>query len=103
MAAWQESHTTEVTWMNSRLFACLLLGLTLSLPVVGQSNDAQDNGGIKQDTKDAAHSTAKATKKTGRKIKHGTKKVVHKGAHATSKGASSVEDKTKPSPSPTPR
>ena len=58
----------------------------------------QDNGGIKQDTKDAAHSTANATKKTGRKIKHGTKKTVHKGAHATSKGASKVEDKTQTPP-----
>jgi hypothetical protein len=58
----------------------------------------QDNGGIKQDTKDAAHSTGTAAKKTGRKIKHGTKKVINKGAHATRKGAGKVEDKTQTAP-----
>ncbi|HWX53445.1 MAG TPA: hypothetical protein VN176_02515 [Verrucomicrobiae bacterium] len=56
----------------------------------------QDNGGIKQDTKDAAHATGRAAKKTGRKIKHGTKKVVNKSAGATRKGAEKVEDKTAP-------
>jgi hypothetical protein len=62
-----------------------------------------DNSGIKQDTKDAAHSTANAAKKTGHKAKSGTKKVVHSGAKATRKGAGKVEGKTaapaKPSPS----
>ncbi len=85
--------------MNLKLFSLLALALALSLPVLAQDN----NGGIKQDTKDAAHSTGNAARKTGHKIKKGTKKVVHKSAHATRKGASSVEDKTKPSPSPTPR
>lgn len=63
---------------------------------------AQDNSGIKQDTKDAAHSTASAAKKTGHKVKQGTKKTVHAGAQATRKGADKVEGKTatpKPSPS----
>lgn len=75
-----------------------LLGLALSLGAWAQS----DNGGIKQDTKDAAHSTANAAKKTGSKVKQGTKKVVHSGAKATRKGAGKVEGKTatpKPSPS----
>lgn len=58
----------------------------------------QDNGSIKQDTKDAAHSTGNAAKKTGHKIKHGTKKAVNKSAHATKKGAAKVEGKTEPTP-----
>jgi len=76
----------------------LVLALFSSLTMFGQT----DNGGIKQDTKDAAHSTGQAAKKSGRKVKHGTKKVVHKSAKATSKGAKKVEDKTKPSPTPQP-
>lgn len=60
----------------------------------------QDNGGIKQDTKDAAHSTGNAAKKTGHDVKHGTKKVVHKGAQATKKGAGKVEGKTETTPTP---
>ena len=71
-----------------------VLSLVFSLATFAQ----QDNGGIKQDTKDAAHSTAKATKKAGRKIKRGTKKVIHKAAHETSKGAGKVEDKTQTPP-----
>jgi hypothetical protein len=70
----------------------LVFALLLSLGVVAQ----QDNGGIKQDTKDAAHATGSAAKKTGRKIKHGTKKVINKSAHATRKAADKVEDKTAP-------
>lgn len=56
--------------MTLRLAWTLLFALLLSLGAVAQ----QDNGGIKQDTKDAAHATGRAAKKTGRKIKHGTKK-----------------------------
>jgi len=67
-----------------------MLSLLLCLSAFAQS----DNGGIKQDTKDAAHATGRAAKKTGRKIKQGTKKVVNKGARATRKGADKVEDKT---------
>ena len=73
-----------------------VLSLLFSLAAFAQ----QDNGGIKQDTKDAAHATGRAAKKTGHKIKRGTKKVVHKGAHATSKGAGKVEDKTQTPPPP---
>jgi len=87
--------------MKMKFLFPLLLGCALPLGALAQST--QDNGGIKQDTKDAAHSTAQATKKTGRKIKHGTTKTVHKGAHATSKGANKVEDKTAPKPAPTPQ
>jgi hypothetical protein len=87
--------------MKLKFIFTLLLGCVFSLAMSAQPQS--DNGGIKQDTKDAAHSTAKATKKTGRKIKHGTKKAVHKGAHATSKGAGKVEDKTAPKPTPPPQ
>jgi len=73
------------------LVVMMLLGTNLAF---AQS----DNGGIKQDTKDAAHSTGRATKKTGRKIKHRTKKLVHKGAHETRKGAGKVEDQTQTPP-----
>ncbi len=78
--------------MRPRLVWTLVFALLFSLGAVAQ----EDNGGIKQDTKDAAHSTGRAAKKTGRKIKHGTKKVVNKGAHETGKGAGKVEDKTAP-------
>jgi type IV secretory pathway TrbL component len=87
--------------MKLKFIFTLLLGCAFWLGVSAQTQS--DNSGIKQDTKDAAHSTAKATKKTGKKIKHGTKKAVHKGAHATSKGAGKVEDKTAPTPKPTPQ
>lgn len=78
--------------MRSRHVWTLVFALLLSLGAVAQ----EDNGGIKQDTKDAAHATGRAAKKTGRKIKHGTKKVVNKSAHATGKAADKVEDKTAP-------
>jgi hypothetical protein len=84
--------------MKLRLATILLMAFSLA-PV----GFAQSDSGIKQDTKDAAHSTGQAGKKTGHKIKKGTKKVVHKSAHATSKGANKVEDKTKPSPTPPPQ
>ena len=84
--------------MNLKFVCTALLTLALSLGALGQS----DNGGIKQDTKDAAHSTGQAAKKTGHKIKHGTKKAVHSGAKATGKGAAKVEDKTASKPHPTP-
>ena len=80
--------------MNFRILWALVLALLLSLGAFAQS----DTGGLKQDTKDAAHDTAKATKKAGRKIKRGTKKVVHNSARATRKGANKVEDKTETKP-----
>jgi hypothetical protein len=78
--------------MRLRYVWILVFALLLSLGAVAQ----EDNGGIKQDTKDAAHATGRAAKKTGRKIKHGTKKVVNKSAHATRKAADKVEGKTAP-------
>jgi hypothetical protein len=84
--------------MKMKSIFSLLLGCALAMPVL-----AQNDGGVKQDTKDAAHSTGHAVKKTGHKIKKGTKKVVHKGAKHTEHGAEKVEDKTKPSPTPLPR
>lgn len=80
--------------MKLKYLLGLVLTLCLSFGAIAQS----DNGGIKQDTKDAAHSTGQAAKKTGRKIKQGTKKTVHKGAQATQKGAGKVEGKTQTPP-----
>jgi hypothetical protein len=80
--------------MNLKYSWILVLSLAFSFAALGQS----DNGGIKQDTKDAARSTAGTAKKTGRKVKHGTKKVVNKGTRTTRKGAGK-EDKT-PTPPP---
>src|SRR5437660_2134266 len=89
-----ESHNQAIkqkeSFMKRKLLWAVVLALPLSLGAFAQS----DTGGLKQDTKDAAHSTARATKKAGRKVKRGTKKVLHKGAHATRKGADKVEDKT---------
>ena len=87
--------------MKLQLATVLLAALAFAPAALAQNSSAQSDSGIKQDKKDAAHSTARAAKKTGHKIKKGTKKTVHKGAHATRRGASKVEDKTKPSPSPT--
>ena len=80
--------------MNFRILWALVLALVFSLGAFAQS----DTGGLKQDTKNAAHDTANATKKAGRKIKRGTKKVVHNSARATRKGANKVEDKTEIKP-----
>lgn len=80
--------------MKFKFLFAIVMSLALSLGALAQ----QDDGGIKQDTKDAAHSTGKAAKKTGHKIKKGTKKVVNKSAKATKKGAEKVEDKTAPPP-----
>lgn len=91
--------------MKLKFMFAALLALILSLGAWAQNapqDKPQDNGGIKQDTKDAAHSTGKAAKKVGHKIKTGTKKVVHAGAKGTRKGASKVEEKTEPTPQPTP-
>ena len=84
--------------MKLKLATILLMAFTLA-----PAGFAQSDSGVKQDTKDAAHSSVRAAKKTGHKIKKGSKKIVHKGAHATSKGANKVEDKTKPSPTPPPQ
>ena len=88
----------EETMKTKTIFA-LLLGCALAMPAIAQ----QDDSGIKQDTKDAAHSTKNAAKKTGHKVKKGTKKAVNKTATHTEHGAEKVEDKTKPSPTPPPR
>lgn len=79
--------------VNLKYSWILVLSLAFSFVAFGQT----DNGGIKQDTKDAAHSTANAAKKTGRKVKHATKKIVNKGTRQTRKGAGKTEDKTQTS------
>jgi hypothetical protein len=86
--------------MQFRFLFAMVMAFALSLGAIAQQ---QDDSGIKQDTKDAAHSTGKAVKKTGHKIKKGTKKVVHKSANATRKGAEKVEDKSAPTPTPPPQ
>src|SRR5215831_21221132 len=85
--------------MQLKFLFAMVAAFALSLGAMAQ----QDNGGIKQDTKDAAHSTGNAVKKTGHKIKKGTKKVVHKSADATEKGADKVKDKSAPAPTPPPQ
>ena len=85
--------------MQFRFLLAMAMAFVLSLGAIAQ----QDDSGIKQDTKDAAHSTGKAVKKTGHKIKKGTKKVVHKSAEATEKGADKVKDKSAPAPTPPPQ
>jgi hypothetical protein len=77
--------------MKLKVLFALTLAFVLSLGAFAQSDS-----GIKQDTKDAAHSTGKAAKKTGHKVKKGTKKGVNKSARETEKGADKVEDKTAP-------
>jgi hypothetical protein len=86
--------------MQFRFLLAMVAAFALSLGALAQQ---QDDSGIKQDTKDAAHSTGKAVKKTGHKIKKGTKKVVHKSATATEKGADKVKDKSAPTPTPPPQ
>lgn len=85
--------------MRLKFLSAMLLAFALSAAVIAQQTDS----GIKQDTKDAAHSTGKAAKKTGHKIKKGTKKAVNKSAHATQRGAEKVEDKSSPTPTPPPQ
>jgi hypothetical protein len=85
--------------MRLKFLFAMVVGFALSLGAIAQQTD----DGIKQDTKDAAHSTGRAAKKTGHKIKKGTKKVVHKSATATRKGAEKVEDKSSPTPTPPPQ
>lgn len=57
---------------------------------------SDDDKGVKQDVKDAAHSTKQASVKAAGKVKKETKKVVNKSAKKTGQGADKVEDKTKP-------
>jgi hypothetical protein len=80
--------------MRIKIFFTMVMVCLLSLGVFAQQSDS----GIKQDTKDAAHSTGQAAKKTGHKIKKGTKKVAHSAAKGTKKGAEKVEDKTQTPP-----
>jgi hypothetical protein len=85
--------------MQFKFLFAMIVAFALSLGAIAQQTD----DGIKQDTKDAAHSTGKAVKKTGHKVKKGTKKVVHKSADATEKGADKVKDKSAPAPTPPPQ
>jgi hypothetical protein len=76
----------------------LLIALSC-IPAVLPANvlaQNQDDKSVKQDVKDAGHSTVKATTKTGSNIKKGTKKVVNKSAKKTAQTADKTADKTKP-------
>jgi hypothetical protein len=87
-------------------FGQVILFVTLSfMPAVlpatpfarsAQNAQSDDDKGVKQDVRDAAHSTKQATIKTGKKAKRETKKVVNKSAEKTGQVADKVEDKTKP-------
>ena len=85
--------------MRLKFLFAMVVGFALSLGAIAQQTD----DGIKQDTKDAAHSTGKAAKKTGHKVKKGTKKVVHKSADATREGRrqGKRQERTRANPAPT--
>jgi hypothetical protein len=85
--------------MQLKFLFAMVMAFALSLGAIAQQTD----DGIKQDTKDAAHSTKRAAKKTGHKIKKGTKKAVNKSANATERGAEKVEDKSAAKPTPPPQ
>jgi hypothetical protein len=81
----------------------LLAALTASAFAIPQ----QDDPSVKQDMKDAGHSTKQAaqdtghaTKKTAKKsghaVKKDTKNAANKTAKKTDQGAQKVEDKTQP-------
>jgi hypothetical protein len=80
--------------LMSGIGLAMLMSVSVTLPAAGQSTD--DNKSVKQDVKDAGHSTKEAAKTTGTDVKKGTKKVVHKSAEKTDEGAKKVEDKTAP-------
>jgi hypothetical protein len=66
------------------------------LPTITFAQTHDDDKSVKQDLKDAGHSTKKATKKTGSDVKRSTKKVVNKSATKTAETADKVADKAKP-------
>jgi hypothetical protein len=80
-------------WKSIRLIV-LVLGLVGIAFARAQST--QSDQSVKDDMKDAGHSTKSATTKTGHKVKKGTKKATHKTAKKTRQGAQKVEDKTQP-------
>jgi hypothetical protein len=89
----------DVMKRSLRVVGCLLLVALSFLPAVLSTNafaQNEDDKSVKQDVKDAGHSTKEATKKTGSKVKKGTKKVVNKSATKTADTADKVSDKTKP-------
>jgi len=80
---------------RSILEGLLFVALSFTPAILPTITFAQTDKSVKQDVKDAGHSTKEATKKTGRKVKSGTKKVVNKSATKTAEGANKVADKTK--------
>jgi hypothetical protein len=79
------------------LFMSMALScIPVALPANALAQTHDDDKSVKQDVKDAGHSTKKATTKTGHNIKKGTTKVVHKSARKTADTADKAADKTKP-------
>jgi hypothetical protein len=76
------------------LFLVALSFMPAVLPTTAFAQGEGDKS-VKQDVKDAGHSTKEATKKTGRKIKRGTKNVINKSATKTADAADKVADKAK--------
>jgi len=76
-------------------FAFLSLAFTVSAWA------QNDHGSIKQDTKDAAHSTANAAKKTGHKVKQERRKRFTPAPKPRAKEPA-VEGKTVATPKPSP-
>jgi len=73
--------------MRLKFLFAMVVGFALSLGAIAQQTD----NGIKQDTKDAAHSTGRAAKKTGHGIKKGAKAVGHGVKKGTEKTVDAVK------------
>lgn len=84
----------RLNWKSIRLLV-LVLGLVGTAFARPQSSSQSDQS-VKDDMKDAGHSTKRATTKTGHKVKKGTKKAAHKTARKTRQGAQKAEEKTQP-------
>ena len=92
-------HKRGLTRKSQHIVLGLLLAAFLFTPAVLPTTafaQQDDDRSVKQNVKDAAHSTKEAAKKTGKKVKRGTKKVVNKSATKTADTADKVAGKTKP-------
>lgn len=89
-------HEKAAARSGAVLFMSMALScIPVALPANALAQTQDDDKSVKQDVKDARHSTKKATTKTGHDIKKGTKKVVNKSARKTADTADKA-DKTKP-------
>ena len=79
------------------VYSILLVAVSL-MPAVSPTiafGQNDDDKGVKQDVREAGHSTKEATQKTVHKIKKGTKKIIHKSTTKTADTADKAADKTK--------